>query len=156
MNAQQHSFDPPEHSPVRRIASGSRPLHSSQTTKKTRSSSRKRSRLKSTAAYAHRRQGLEAATKLVTYSALSIFGIVNLVNSIGDYWSQQSKLHHLKTESQDTKLRVEKINSSFNRSFDPQEQKNVMQENSYKVAPDRRQIVLLIPRVDSPPRTIGK
>jgi hypothetical protein len=141
MNAQR-SFDPREHAPQRRKSAVTAP--------------RQRSRIKPKLAYIHRRQGLEAATKLVTYSALSVFGMVTLVNSIGDYWSQQDKLHHLKTESQDTKLRVEKINSSFNRSFDPQQQKNVMQENSYKIAPDRRQIVLIIPPVDVLPKVIGK
>jgi hypothetical protein len=159
MNAQP-SFQPQEHSPQRRVSRSlrqPRTLHRNPVvTTKIHASRRKRSRLKASAVYAHRRQGLEAATKLVTYSALSVFGIVTLVNSIGYNYSQQSKLQHLKTESQDAKLRVEKINSNFNRSFDPHAQANVMQENSYKTAPDRRQIVLLIPRVQSPSRVIGK
>ncbi len=159
MNAQP-SFDPQEHSPQQRTSltlRQSRKLERDpvRTTKKG-SFRRKRSRIKSTAVYAHRRQGLEAATKLVTYSALSVFGMVTLVNSIGYSYSQQGKLQHLKTELQDAKIRTEKINSNFSRSFDPHAAKNVMQENSYKVAPDRRQIVLLIPTVNAPQRTIGK
>jgi hypothetical protein len=159
MNAQP-SFDPQEHSPQRRTSATLRQSRTvergSVRTEKTGSFRRKRSRLKSTVAYAHRRQGLEAATKLVTYSALSVFGMVTLVNSIGYNYSQQGKLQHLKTELQDAKIRTEKINTSFSRSFDPHAANNVMQENSYKVAPDRRQIVLLIPTVNAPPRTIGK
>jgi hypothetical protein len=106
--------------------------------------------IKSNPAYTHRRQGLEAVTKLVTYSTLSVFGIVTLVNSIGYNWSQHSKLQHLETELQDAKLRTKKINTNFNRSFDPQAQKSVMQENSYKVAPDRLQIFLVTPGANRP------
>jgi hypothetical protein len=104
-----------------------------------------RSRVKSNPAYAYRRQGLEVAIKLVTYSALSIFGIVALVNSIGYNWSQHGKLQHLATELKDAQARTEKVNSSFSRSFDPQLQRIGMAENSYKVAPDRRQIFIVNP-----------
>ena len=96
-------------------------------------------------AYAHRRQGLEAVAKLVTYSTLSIFGAIALVSSIGYNYSQRGKLQHLETEVQDAKIRTEQINSNFIRSFDPQAQASVMQENSYKVAPDRLQIFLVDP-----------
>ena len=118
-----------------------------------------RLRIKSNLAYAHRRQGAEVVTKLITYSGLSIFGIVTLVNSIGHNWSQQSKLQHLETELQDAKIRAEKVNNNFSRSFDPQAQKNVMQENTYKVAPDRLQIFLVnsnpLP-TKTPPNKISK
>jgi len=96
-------------------------------------------------AYAHRRQGLEAVTKLVTYSTLSIFGAVALVGAIGYSYSQRGKLQHLETELQAAKIRTEQVNSNFIRSFDPQAQATVMQENSYKVAPDRLQIFLVDP-----------
>lgn len=141
MNAQP-SFDPPQQLPQRRKSQ----LQSLGTTKTAPTvSPRKRSRVRSNPAYAHRRQGLEVITKLVTYSTLSLFGMANLVNLISYNWSQQHKLQHLKTEVQDLKIRVNKINSSFSRSFDPQSQQNAIQENSYKVAPDRRQIFLVNP-----------
>jgi hypothetical protein len=87
--------------------------------------------------------------KLVTYSALSVFGVVTLVNSIGYNWAQQGKLQHLKTEVQDAKIRTEQINHNFSRSFDSQAQSSVMEANSYKIAPNRRQIVLMEPRIES-------
>lgn len=91
-------------------------------------------------AYIHRRLGLEAIAKLVTYSTLSVFGMVTLANSIGYNWSQRSKLQHLETELQEAKLRTEKIHGNFSRSFAPEAQKELMEENSYKIAPDRLQI----------------
>ena len=94
--------------------------------------------------------------KLMTYSALSVFGIVTLVNSIGYNWAQQGKLQHLKTEVQDAKIRTERINDNFSRSFDPQTQRSVMEENSYKVAPNRRQIVLIDPRMNVASKVVSK
>jgi hypothetical protein len=91
-------------------------------------------------AYIHRRLGLEAIAKLVTYSTLSVFGMVTLANSIGYNWSQRSKLQHLETELQEAKLRTEKDRGNFSRSFAPEAQKDLMEENSYKIAPDRLQI----------------
>ncbi len=148
MNA-QHSFEPPEYSIQRRRASASQQLDRLQgdplSNRKIGSSPRKRSRAKVNPAYAHRRQGLEAGVKLFTYSALSVFGIVTLVNSIGYNWSLHGKVQHLKTEVQDAKIRTEKINSNFSRSFDPHAQRSVMEDNSYKVDPNRLKIVLMEP-----------
>jgi hypothetical protein len=152
MNAQP-SFDPPEYSPRRRISVTSQQSNQQQsggtTQTTTVSSSRKRLRTRSHPAYAHRRQGLEATVKLVTCSALSVFGIVTLVNLIENNWSNQEKLHYLKTAVQDAKIRTEKVNTNFSRSFDPHAQQNMMEDHSYKIAPDRRQIVLVSPRVDT-------
>ena len=113
-------------------------------------SAAKSTRLKSNPAYAHRRQGLEVVTKLVTYSTLSIFGLVTLVNSIGYNWSQRNKLQHITIELQDAQVRTEKVKSNFSRSFAPESQAGMMQENSYKVAPDRLQIFLVNPNPARP------
>ncbi|MCY7369074.1 MAG: hypothetical protein LH474_13085 [Chamaesiphon sp.] len=153
MNA-QHSFEPQEQPIQRRRSAASQQLDLFQS--KTGLSPRKRSRAKVNPVYAHRRQGLEAGMKLVTYSALSVFGIVTLVNSIGYNWAQHGKLQHLKTEVQDAKIRTEKINHNFSRSFDPQAQTSLMEDNSYKIAPNRRQIVLIEHQVNSAGKVISK
>ena len=151
MNA-QHSFEPPEHSIQHRRSARSQHLDQLQGVplgrSKTGLSPRKRSRAKVNPIYAHRRQGLEAGMKLITYSALSVFGVVTLVNSIGYNWAQQGKLQHLKTEVQDAKIRTEKINHNFSRSFDPHVQISLMEDNSYKIASNRRQIVLMEPVIN--------
>jgi hypothetical protein len=43
----------------------------------------------------------------------------------------------------DAKARTQKINTSFNRSFDLQSQPSVMQENTYKIDPDKLPIVVV-------------
>lgn len=159
MNA-QHSFEPPEYSVQRRRSSASQQLNPVQgdtlSRNRTGASPRKRSRAKVNPVHVHRRQGLEAGMKLMTYSALSVFGIVTLVNSIGYNWAQQGKLQHLKTEVQDAKIRTEKINDNFSRSFDPQAQRSVMEDNSYKIAPNRRQIVLMPARINESAKAASK
>ena len=138
------SFDPLEHSPQRQKSRGLRqPSSLPRTTSKNSSSQRKRVKLNSV--YAYRRQGLEVFAKLVTYSTLSIFGIVTLVNLVRYNYSLHSKLPYLEAQLQDTKIRNEKINSNFSRSFDPRSQTAVMQENTYKIPPDRLQVVLIDP-----------
>jgi hypothetical protein len=150
------SLDPSTYPPKRRKPRSGRSMSSTKTLVDNTSATdettvpRPRSRPKSNPAYAHRRQGLELITKSVAYSILSIFGVVTLVNSIGYSFSQRSKLQHLEMEVHDTKIRTEKTTNNFNRSFDPQAQKNVMTENSYKVAPDRLQIFLVNPSPDKP------
>ena len=146
------SFDPLEHSPQRQKSRGLRqPSSLPRTTSKNSSSQRKRAKLNPV--YAYRRQGLEVFAKLVTYSTLSIFGIVTLVNLVRYNYSLQSKLPYLETQLQDTKIRNEKIDSNFSRSFDPRSQTAVMQENTYKIAPDRLQVILISPN-DRPAQKI--
>jgi hypothetical protein len=143
------SFDPPEHFPHRRKSRGLRqPRISATTSPKNVSSRRKRAKLNPV--YAHRRQGLEVFTKLVTYSTLSIFGIITIVNLVRYNYSLHGKLSYLETQLQDTKLRNDKINSNFSRSFDPRSQISVMQENTHKIPPDRLQVVITNPNT---PRT---
>jgi hypothetical protein len=150
------SLDPSTYPPKRHKPRSGRSMSSTNTvvandlTPTQTAAPRPRSRPKSNPAYAHRRQGLELITKSVAYSILSVFGVVTLVNSIGYSFSQRSKLQHLELEVHDTKIRTEQTTNNFNRSFDPQAQKSVMAENSYKVAPDRLQIFLVNPSSDKP------
>jgi hypothetical protein len=138
------SFDPPEHFPQRQKSRRLRqPSSSSRSTPK--NSSFQRNRVRLNPVYAYRRQGLEVFAKLVTYSTLSIFGIVTLVNLVRYNYSLHSKLPYLETQLQDTKIRSQQINSNFSRSFDPRSQTAVMQENTHKIAPDRLQVVLISP-----------
>jgi flagellar basal body rod protein FlgC len=149
------SFDPPKrHSPSRKSSRarstqmGTSTIDPNIANAHSTTTTARSPRARSKPTYAHRRQGLEVATKLVTYSTLSIFGMITLVNSIGYHYVQRSKLQHIETEVQDAKIRADKVNTNFTRSFDPHSQASVMQENSYKVAPDRLPVFLVNPETD--------
>ncbi len=106
---------------------------------------RRKSRVKSDRANSYRRQRAEALTKLATYSVLSVFGLVTLVNLVAYNWSQQAKFQSLETELKHAKTRGEKIRHDFDRSADPYSQQNVTQENSFKIAKDQLQVVIVNP-----------
>jgi hypothetical protein len=108
-------------------------------------SHRAKSKSPSTQVYAYRRQGVEVLTKIVTYSTLSIFGIVTLVRLVSYNCEQHGKLQHLDTALKDSQSRTEKVAAKFNRAFDPQSKTRLMESNSYKVAPERRPIVIVSP-----------
>jgi hypothetical protein len=146
------SFEPVENrspaQPLRRsrsTRSHGTPQHGDRPPTVTTQPLHRKPRTKSSLAYAHRRQGLEVGVKLITYSCLSLFGVVTLINSLGYNWAQHSKLEHLATELADARVRTAKVNDNFTRSFDPQLEQTVMEENSYKVAPDKLQIVIANP-----------
>jgi hypothetical protein len=104
---------------------------------------RRKSRVKSDRANSYRRQRAEALTKLATYSVLSVFGAVTLANLVAYNCSQQAKFQYLEAEVKDAKARSEKIGSDFGRTFDPYSQQNVIQENSFKIAKDQLQVVIV-------------
>lgn len=104
---------------------------------------RHKSRRKSSSAYAHRRQGLEVAIKLATYSTLSIFGIVALGHSIRYCWEQHSKFQPLKIELKDARLRTERSAHDLSRAIDPKSERNLAQANTYKILADRRRITIV-------------
>jgi hypothetical protein len=140
------SFNPPPQSPQPRKSR----RRQSKTVTKVSVNRDRRVKSQSNPAYTHRRQGLEASVRLVTYSALSVFGLVTLVNLLGYNWSQQPKLQHIETELKDAKARTQKTNHSFNRSFDLESQQSVTQENSYRFATNRSPIVIVTPPTTQP------
>ncbi len=113
--------------------------------KTARRRSQAKSKAQSMQVYAYRRQGVEVLTKIATYSTLSIFGIVTLVQLVGYNCEQHGKLQHLDTALKDSQTRTEKVASKFNRAFDPQSKTRLMERNSYKVTPERRPIIIVSP-----------
>lgn len=86
---------------------------------------------------------VETTAKLVVNILLSTAAIGTLVQLLPYHKSVQVKLQEIKAEVTQTEERVNRLQKDFSRSFDPQQAKNVMQEQSHRVDPSRRQIVLL-------------
>jgi hypothetical protein len=82
-----------------------------------------------------------SSTKLVVYSLLSILGVTSLTNLVLYSMNQQNKLGQLRNEVKDAKQRLASKNADFQYSFDPRVAKSLMEENSYRIAADRRPIV---------------
>lgn len=86
---------------------------------------------------------LELTVKLAVNLVLLSAAIAALVRILPYQSSQQEKLRELSAEVNATETRVDRLRLSFNRNFDPQQARNVMQEQSYRVDPRQRQVVWL-------------
>jgi hypothetical protein len=59
------------------------------------------------------------------------------------HWSQQDKLREARTEVKLMEGRVNLLRTEFSRNFDPHAAKMVMQQQSYRLSPGQRRIVLI-------------
>jgi cell division protein FtsB len=123
MNALQ-SVEPPSYTPSR-----AKKQHPKQQTKRhTRSD---------------RALAIEIAIKLIANSVLSIAALAALIKLLPYQFSQQAKLQEIRLEVNETEAEVHTLRSNFNRYFDPTQAKKVMQEQSPRLDPNQRRIVLL-------------
>ncbi len=99
---------------------------------------RQRSRL-------HSYQGIaiENTAKLVVNIVLVVGAVSALVKLLPYNISQQAKLREISTEVQVTESRVANLQTDFNRSFDPQQSKKIMGEQSNRVDPKQRPVFLV-------------
>jgi hypothetical protein len=84
----------------------------------------------------------ETTAKIVVNVVISAAAITGLVQLLPYHLSQQSKLGEVRAEVKRTEKRVNDLRSEFGRSFDAGQAKSVMQEQSYRVDPNQRQVVL--------------
>jgi uncharacterized membrane protein (DUF106 family) len=58
---------------------------------------------------------------------------------------QQAKLEEVQMQVQETQQRVAELRMDFNRSFDPQESRKIMEEQTPRLFPNLRHIILTEP-----------
>lgn len=86
---------------------------------------------------------LETTAKLAINILFSAAAITALVQLLPYHKSVQVKLQEIDGEINVTQQRVDRLQKNFHDAFDPKQAKTIMQEQSYRVDPARRQIVLL-------------
>lgn len=86
---------------------------------------------------------LETTAKLAINILFSVAAITALVQLLPYHKSVQVKLQEIDGEINVTQERVDRLQKNFHDAFDPKQAKIIMQEQSYRVDPARRQIVLL-------------
>ncbi|MCU0537621.1 MAG: hypothetical protein MUD14_27360 [Hydrococcus sp. Prado102] len=86
---------------------------------------------------------IEIAIKLIANSVVSIAALAALVRLLPYQFSQQAKLQEIRLEVNETEAEVNTLRSNFNRYFDPTQAKKVMQEQSPRLDPNQRRIVLM-------------
>jgi hypothetical protein len=93
----------------------------------------------------HEQKLFAVVSKIAIYSALSVLGMISLVELTNYSVVHQSKLRQLQSVIKDAEQRTQVGNEDFQRSFDPHRAKELMQESSYKVAPGQKPIVIYNP-----------
>lgn len=86
---------------------------------------------------------LENTVKLLVNGLLIVGTASALVKLLPYSFSQQAKLQEITTEVNLTQNRVDNLQKDFKRNFDPQQAQKIMQEQSNRVAPGQRQVIIL-------------
>ncbi|MBE9184776.1 hypothetical protein IQ270_08645 [Microcoleus sp. LEGE 07076] len=92
--------------------------------------------------YPHQTLAAETGVKLAVNIVLSVCAISAVIQLWPHYQAVQEKLQEIQAEVNLTQERVDKSRSDFNRYFDPSLAKTVMQEQSNRVDPQQRPVIL--------------
>jgi len=84
----------------------------------------------------------EITVKLVVNLILCAAAIAGLAQLLPYHLSQKAKLQEVRSEVKRTQSRVNKLRDDFGEAFDPAQARQVMQEQSYRVDPSQRPVVL--------------
>jgi hypothetical protein len=100
-----------------------------------RTSSRPRS-------HPHQTLAAETGVKLTVNIVISVCAASALIQLLPHYQAVQEKLQEIQAEVNLTQGRVDKSRSDFNRYFDPSLAKSAMQEQSNRIDPQQRPVIL--------------
>lgn len=87
---------------------------------------------------------VETSLKLGVNLLLCIAAMTALIRLFPYQQIQQAKLAEVRRAVQETETRVNKLRSQLNRNFDPEQTQQLMQEQSYRVDPNRRRIFWML------------
>ena len=90
----------------------------------------------------HQTLAAETGVKLAVNMVLSLCATSALIQLWPHYRAVQEKLQEIQAEVNLTQGRVNQSRSDFNRYFDPSEAKSVMQEQSNRIDPQQRPVIL--------------
>lgn len=85
----------------------------------------------------------QTATKVVVNLLLTIVAGSAIIKLVPYYLSQQRQLQEIRSEVELAEGRVERLRTDFNRYFDPQQARSVMQEQSNRIEPGQRPLILV-------------
>ena len=106
---------------------------------------RRRSRPRQAIQPEHRWLLSEILLKLGLNGILAVGAIATLTRLLPYQQIQQIKLQEVQMQVQETERRVGELRNNFNRNFDPQQTRKVMEEQSPRLDPNQRNIFLTTP-----------
>jgi hypothetical protein len=93
----------------------------------------------------HRAIAAETSAKLLVNLVLAIASGSALLKLLPYSLTQQAKLQEIRAEVSLVGNRVAQVQGDFDRNFDPQQMRTIMQEQSSRVDPQQRQVIWLTP-----------
>lgn len=106
---------------------------------------RRRSRPQTALSPEHRWVVAEIVFKMGLNGILLMGAIAALVRLLPYQQVQQAKLEEVQMQVRETEQRVAELRMDFNRSFDPQESRKIMEEQTPRLFPNQRHIILTEP-----------
>jgi cell division protein FtsB len=93
----------------------------------------------------HQSVAVEASLRLAVNVVVGMVAIASIVRLLPQNISQQQKLNTLQTDVAALELRVDRLQESFARQFDPGQTRSVMQEETGRIGIGQRPIVWIKP-----------
>lgn len=93
--------------------------------------------------FPHSAIAFEMTAKMMVNGVLSAAAIGAVANLLPYYLSQSAKLREVRSEVAIAEVQLNQLYDQFSRTFDPQQSKAVMSEQSGRVDPHRRRIIWL-------------
>lgn len=93
---------------------------------------------------------LEAGAKLTVNCFLAIAALSALVKLVPQNFSQQARLQRIRTEVTAAEDRVDLLQDTFSRRFDPGQVNSVMREQSSRISPGQRPVIWVTPEIPVP------
>ncbi len=91
----------------------------------------------------------EITVKLAVNGLLAGVAIIALAKLIPYNLQQREELSQLQAEVTEVQQRVDILQADLDRQLDPQQASSIMQEQSYRVDPNQRQVVWLTPSTET-------
>lgn len=93
----------------------------------------------------HRLVFIETFTKLSISLGLSFAAIAAFAQLLPYNFSQQEKLQEIREEVDSTQGRVTHLQEEFSHYFDPRQAANIMKDQSHRVDPKQRRVIVVDP-----------
>ena len=84
---------------------------------------------------------LESTAKIAVNLVITAVSASALAQLLPYHWLQQAKLQEISTEVKLMEGHVNDLQTEFSRNFDPQQAKNIRQQQGYRFDPNQRRVV---------------
>jgi cell division protein FtsB len=96
---------------------------------------------------------LETFFKVLVNGVLSVAAIAALSDLLPHLQSNRAKLREIRARVKEAETQVEQLRDKFSHTFDPGQAKSVMQEQSARIDPNQRRVVLVNKNMTANPAT---